>query len=308
MLRMFGAMGDSVPNTEECAPQRRGFSGIAAMIQSVLCSRNHVGIRCGNVFASFAAEQSSADSAGGANNTFITDGTAPTTLFGYTIPTNNATLYTGMCGTFDVAGCCMKASVASLFGIIAEANPEAVSMVASLDSSLSIIKTACQDDSKAYTNIGADACPMATTRNGDIASGSSVGGLAASTVRRRLRLVFNGELSSIPATQQDVIKTYITNKVETALGAGTVESVGLSSGSVVAKVNMVADVSPMEVDGLTADASIISMAPPDGNGGTLTQSATPSTVDEPVTSSAAASVVSGVLATAAAAATVIFVL
>jgi len=307
-MRVFSAFASGIPNTDECASQRRIYAGLPAMLQSVLCSRNHLGIRCGAVFGSFAAERSNAASAAGAGGSAITGGAAPASIYGYSIPSNNASLYDGMCGSFDVAGCCMKTSVSSLFGFLSEADTDAATIVTSLDSSLDTIKNTCQAANRAYTNIGADACPLATTRNGNIASGSSIaGGPVAAAVRRRLRLVFNGELSTISATQQEVIKTYIKNKVEAALRADTVESVGLSSGSVVATVSMTADVSPEEVSGLAADASIINMEPPaDDSGGTLTQSATPSTEDES-TSSSAASVVSGVLATAAAA-TVIFVL
>lgn len=312
VLRVFGAMGSSVPNTAECATEKRLYSGLANMIQSVLCSRNHLGIRCGAVMGSFAAEQSSASSAATSGGSDITDGTPDTTIFGWTVPdTSNSSRYAGMCGTFEVAGCCMQTSVSSILGILSPATADAANIITTLDNSMRTIKTACTTAGRVHANIGAGACPLATARNGGISSASLASAPAALAVRRRLQLVFGGDLSTISATQQDTIETYITDEVEAALGVGTVESVVLSSGpsgSIISSVTLASDVSPEDVGALTADVSIIEMAPPsDANGGTLTQTSKPSTVDEPVTSGAA-SVVSGVLAAAAAAATVMYVL
>jgi hypothetical protein len=101
--------------------------------------------------------------------------------------------------------------------------------------------------------------------------------------------MFAGDLSTLSTTQQDALKASITTTIEASLGADTVESVTLSSGSIAADVAFVSTVDPDEISALTTDTSVTQMQPSDGTT-TFEQSSSPVTDDAASENSGAASI------------------
>lgn len=265
---------------------------IPRAIQSMYCSKNHLGIRCAAVYSQFSTleSESALVNSGSASQAAIVNGTgAPTELFGLALNATEQQQFTGMCGQFEAAGCCLKSAVgmAAGFTSMVPNMTEADNLLASFDNSTNMIRQVCASSGHTRTsNIGARACPIATVRNGAISNAAVPNAPVARAIRRRLRMTFGGDLNQLSAAQKVNLKASIKEKIEEAVGAGTVESVELSSGSIVATVTFTSDVEADEVSALETDVSITQMRPTDGET-TFEQSSAPGTVDSSSESSGA---------------------
>merc|ERR1712100_862062 len=189
-----------------------------------------------------------------------------------------------------MGGCCYASAISVISGMGSATGlnrTESNELAMSIRNATNTVRQVCTDSNfPLVSHINASACPIATTRNGGISSGTVPDAPAAPRTRRRLKFRFNGELSSLSTARRDALKASIKSKVESALGAGTVESVTLSSGSIVADVEFSEDVDGDEVAALSTDSSIIQMQPSDGTT-TFQQATAPESTTDTSTSGAA---------------------
>merc|ERR1719498_960739 len=229
------------------------------------------------------------------SNASIVDGTV-NELYGYQLSQTERTELTGMCGKFEVAGCCFKSATGIMSEMSSSGGIDAniSAALGTIDMASQVVKQACMAAGHTgLTHIGAPACQMATTRNGGIVNSNSWPKFA--NVRRRLRLSFAGDLNTLTDGQKQAIRDSVKSKIESALGSGTVESVELSSGSIVATVTFPSDVDGDEVQALTSDVTVTQMTVSDGET-SFQQTGAPSTdVDSSGSSASSTQAVLGLL-------------
>lgn len=295
-IRYMKAMAAAVPNTDVCASMRMSMSMMPNIITSMMCARNHLNIRCAAVFQSISTLTGDTNSVNsGTSDSAITAGAAPTELYGHTLNATEQEQFGGMCGQFEAAGCCFESAVGMIAGmgnaVTGVNRTQATELVAHIRNASTVVREACTAAGRTLvSNIGAPACQIASVRNGAISSPDGVADAPiARAIRRRLRLMFAGDLSTLSTTQQDALKASITTTIEASLGADTVESVTLSSGSIAADVAFVSTVDPDEISALTTDTSVTQMQPSDGTT-TFEQSSSPVTDDTTSDNSGAASI------------------
>lgn len=276
LLGAFAAMAPSIPDSAECAADKRNAVLFPRLLGSVMCSQNHAGARCASTFANFATLGSEAEA--GENSSTI-------------------------CSAFDTSGCCLNTMISLISdSTLASITGDAAGNINLTEyrAGISLIKTSCAGSGQPNVNIGAPACPIASVRNGGLVAGA----IAIPRRVTRMALSFPGAFETASEAFKDRIKDRVTETLDRLLGAGAVSSVVLSAGSIVATASFAADVSEADIEAASTSPAMTELAVDDdsGNSVTTTGVSTSSTAAD----SAASAVVPGVLAAVAAAATAVF--
>merc|ERR1719272_2219739 len=162
------------------------------LIGGVICSRNHLGWRCGAVFGSLATVGGEAVAGSGAGSGQLDgSGSNPTTMFGITLTPAQRTSLRGICGQFEAAGCCMGTLVSVL------TTPAFRSLtgggdsfpVAAFEAGIAAIKTSCTDLGRSATHIGTSPCQIASVRRVAVLAMTYPGDLGTASPAFQARII-----------------------------------------------------------------------------------------------------------------------